>query len=237
MKTIGFRDVVNVVAYRATLMALKVRIALQRFLGRQNDYQPDPFGSIPPVTSTTRQSQDRFDAIQAFLPNGPISIIDVGCNDGYFVLKLATQGGICIGIDQDRNSIMIGQARAAINGVPNALFANLTITPENAANLPRVDVVICLSVFHHWVRHFGIERANIVLDELGGKAGKVLVFETGQPNEIGAQWAGLLSFMGGDPDVWIHDRLVTMGFDQVHPVGKYSTTVTDVPRTLFVGIR
>ena len=61
-----------------------------------------------------------------------------------------------------------------------------------------------------------------------------LIFETEQSNETGSQWPQILSFMGEDPEAWIRDFLVQIGFKNVTNLGTFSTDLTQMKRTLFI---
>lgn len=226
------RDLGNALAHRLTLAFLRVRLALQRRWVKV--YQPDPFARTVP--EGVRDSADRFEAFSEYLPAGPVSVLDVGCNEGYFVFRLAERGGLSIGIDQDRNAVMIAEARARVHGVPNAVFSNMAVTVDNVDALPDADVVILLSVFHHWARHWGPEVATDVLRRLAVHARHGLVFETGHSGELGARWTDALAFMGGYRE-WVRGVLAECGFSKVVEAGEYATTVSATPRVMFVAVR
>ena len=99
-----------------------------------------------------------------------------------------------------------------------------------------MDLVVFLSVFHHFVRYFGQDSALSMLSGIARKANRFLVFETGQPNEE-SSWAHELAFMGDDPGAWSEDTLRSLGFDRVLRLGQFATSVSDVKRHLLVGER
>ena len=68
-------------------------------------------------------------------------------------------------------------------------------------------------------------------------AERYLVFETGQPDEVGAKWAHELTFMEPDAKIWTQDFLREVGFDEVHNLGTFPTSVSDTPRHLFLAVR
>lgn len=144
---------------------------------------------------------------------------------------------MCIGIDSDRNEFMVARALATLRRQENAIFAQLDIDAAAAAALPEADIVLCLSVFHHWVRHLGAEPAIETLRAVASRAKRALVFETGQPEEEGARWTEALAFMKPDSDAWIRDFLATLGFAEVRYVGAFQTTVSPRPRNLYVALR
>ncbi len=227
------RGVASALMSRAEGLWLRFRVAAQRALAIGGRYQPNPFQGRP-VTEDQRACQERFEAAAAVLPpRGPLSCIDIGCNIGYFTFRMAERGGICLGLDIGRNEINLASGMAAVHDVRNAGFLRFEITPETVRGLPDVDVVICMSVFHHWVRKLGLEKATAIMDGVASKC-RYLVFETGQHNETDTDWAEDLSFMGADCDHWIRQFLRELGAVKVTHAGQFPTTLSKVKRHLYV---
>ena len=101
------------------------------------------------------------------------------------------------------------------------------------ASMPTFDVVLNLSVFHHWVKMYGPDDAQDMMRALAGKC-SMMIFETGQSNEVGTKWQEKLSFMGDDPQEWGKDFLQGLGFKTVEVIGTFPTGLTDVDRYLFL---
>jgi SAM-dependent methyltransferase len=219
-----------------TRLALLIRLNLQTLMLGSKGYQPNPFSDDS--SSDPRSSTARFRASVALLQDlvHP-SVIDVGCNQGYFTFKFAELGGICLGFDNDISELMIARARAALNSVDNVSFIHMTLTYDNIETLPKADIVVCLSVFHHWVRYYGKDKALSMLKALSEKAEKALIFDTGQPEEMSVKWSKLLGFMTPTGPEWIESQLGLYGFSVVRSVGTFSTLLSQVPRTLFVARR
>jgi hypothetical protein len=76
-----------------------------------------------------------------------------------------------------------------------------------------------------------------MLAMLAAKSAKVLVFDSGQPEESSTSWAQELSFMRPSGPVWIAEFLKSLGFSQVIEVGVFPTSLSPVPRSLFVARR
>lgn len=233
-RDVRWKDVVNAGLHRATRAGLRARLAAQSRLGLTTPYQPDPFAAG--TEDGLRSSAQRFEAFAPSLPDGPISVLDIGCNEGYFVFRMAERGGTCIGIDGDRNAVMVAEARAKLQLVPNALFANFPVEHSNVEGLPRFDVVILLSVFHHWVRHQGRESAEDLFAGLASHAGRYMVFETGQPDED-SRWANELAFMEPDFRSYVKGLFTSTGFSDVRELGSFPTTVSATPRVLWLATR
>ncbi len=235
----SYRNISYSLVSAATVALLRVRLFWQVRLGLLKVYQPHPFGEHwRGNAAELRACTDRLEAIVSNLPTDiPLSTLDIGCNLGYFTFQMAQRGGLCIGIDAGRKEIMAAEALARIYDAPNAIFTRMQIAPGIGPKLPQVDLVICLSIFHHLVRSFGEPTALEIMEQVAGAANRFLVFETGQPNEATAKWASELSFMGPDPDTWTRNFLVGLGFHKVSNLGSFPTSVSQIPRHLYLAER
>jgi SAM-dependent methyltransferase len=226
------RGLTSAALHRLERLLLRTRVGIQGLTGVVGHYQPNPFREE--ATSDRRACRARFLAFSAALPAGvPLSCLDIGCNAGYFTFRMAEAGGICLGLDIGRNEISYARGLAALHGVRNVAFLQFEITPHNVAALPHTDVIICMSVFHHWVRKLGLEQATRIVDGLARRC-RFLVFETGQHNESDTTWAPDLAFMGEDCDAWVRRFLSDRGFKSVTGLGNFSTTLSSVPRHLYL---
>jgi len=205
---------------------------LQKRLKLTKNYQPNPFDIIESIT--LRDCSDRFDAISNNLPHTPLSCLDIGCNEGYFTFKFAERGGFCVGLDAGRNEIMIADAIKQLNSVNNIVFSNSDVTLESLKGLPKFSLVIFLSVFHHIVRHNGLEYAKQYMNEISNINSKYLVFETGQPDEVTMSWAEEMSFMLPNIQVWVEEMLKDIGYDNIKVIGQHQAVKSTVPRLLFL---
>ncbi|HWV54430.1 class I SAM-dependent methyltransferase [Pseudorhodoplanes sp.] len=232
-----FRDVGNVVLDRGSRALLGLRLGLQNALALTHRYQPDPFSPIEGQRDP-RACEARFVAMsRATADLARPSVMDIGCNQGFFTFRFAQRGGVCFGIDNDRSELMTARARAALAGVRNVAFMELTLDEKSVMGLPRTDIVVCLSIYHHWVRYFGRDSADAVLAAIAGRATEALVFDTGQPEETETRWARELEFMKPTGREWIADRLSEFGFASVSHLGRFPTSLSPVPRDLFVARR
>lgn len=235
-RILSAKGIANAAINRLNRSAIQVRLACQYGFGLLGQYQPNPFGERVKERSSARECWDRLEAFEEILPDAPFSFMDLGCNTGFFVFRLAELGGFGLGIDSGRNEIMVCQTLATLHEIENVAFWKLSLTPATVVSLPRVDVVVFLSLFHHLVRHYGEKEAMGMLSTIATKADRFLVFETGQPNED-SSWARELRFMGEDPVTWSEGTLRSYGFDQVHRLGEYGTSISNVKRHLLVGER
>jgi len=210
---------------------ISVVFFVQKALKVTHNYQPDPFAK---KYKLCRDTNDRYDAILSNIDNYPESLIDFGCNKGFFVLKAAEKGSFSIGVDHDWFEIIWAKAVAHKNNIKKALFMNAEIDLNFVNKMPSFDMVVCTSIFHHWVRIYGKESAFNMMRVIASRTNKYLVFETGQYNEISTRWYKELSFMGNDCDKWVVEFLSEIGFNKVKIIGRHSTRLSDVKRTLFI---
>jgi SAM-dependent methyltransferase len=233
-----YRNIGNAFLFRATKILVKVQLFIQLKLGFFQTYVPNAFIAEDETLSDERASFERLKAINEFLPNDfKPTTLDIGCNMGFFTFQMAKRGGFSIGIDYGRNEIMAAKGLASWYSVSNVVFTQMKVTPENSLLLPKVDMVICLSIYHHWVRKLGEEESLRIMRGLAGSAGKYFVFDTGQPNEKGVEWNQCMNFIGSDINNWATNYFKELGFDNVYNLGDYKTSLSDVPRTLFIAVK
>ena len=178
-----------------------------------------------------RGCQDRWECIEQNLPSNHFSFLDIGSQVGYFTLSAAHKGAFAIGIERDKVYRKLAQAQAALHNLPLANFYNMELNSDSVVLLPEVDVTICLSVYHHWVREWSQEEADKIFSRLCSHTG-MMFFETGQCNEKNVDWAADMSFMGADPKAWGIQYLEDKGFDRVAVIGEFPTHLSDVERYL-----
>lgn len=229
------RGLTSAALYRSERLLLRGRLAIQEALNIPGDYQPNPFREDMAAGRLDRRAcLGRFEAFAAALPaQGALSCIDIGCNIGYFTFRMAARKGICLGIEIGRNEVNYARGLAALHNVRNANFLQFEVTPSSVAALPAADVIICMSVFHHWARKLGLEAATAIMDGLAARC-RYMVFETGQVNETDTTWAKDLAFMGQNSDAWIQQYLKARGFARITPLGLFPTTLSAVPRHLYL---
>jgi 2-polyprenyl-3-methyl-5-hydroxy-6-metoxy-1,4-benzoquinol methylase len=223
---------INAILNRLTKLFLKLRYFLQRKLNLTKMYQPNPF--IVDDGTNIRDCLERFSSIDEFLPREPLSCLDIGCNEGFFVFKLADRGGFCVGVDSGRNEIMAANSIKSIYQINNVIFSNMHVEPKDFKGFPIFNVVIFLSVFHHLVKNNGVDFAKNFVREIASINSKYLVFETGQPNEKGVTWAENMNFMLPDVDLWVKKMLLECGYKKVTIIGKNKSIRSDVQRFLFL---
>ncbi len=175
---------------------------------------------------------DRWNAIEKELGGFVGSAMDIGSNNGYFTFKLASMGYLCLGIESSKALCYICNLTKEINTLENAIFLNAKLE-DVIHRLPKFEVTIFLSLFHHIVREKGFEHASDIFSQLLSKTDRVMFFETGQSNEINTTWARDLPDMGKEPKVWLQDYLIKAGATRVKWLGDFESFLSPVPRSLF----
>lgn len=109
------------------------------------------------------------------------SLLDIGSNLGDFTARAAQAGFWSIGVESDVR--LLDRAVQRHKSVPRCAFMLASLDQADIAKLPRFDVVLLLSVHHHWHYDFGPGAAESMLRGLMAKANDVLIFESTSRNE------------------------------------------------------
>ena len=88
-----------------------------------------------------------------------------------------------------------------------------------------------LSVFHHWVKRFGKDKAIEMLRNISKKC-ECMFFETGQNNEKKMSWSQSLEFMGNDSRIWVKDKFKDFDLKK-SSYWQFPTGLSNVSRYLF----
>ena len=167
-------------------------------------YQPLPWVGINKA-QRGEPTNARWKAIEASLTDQKFrSGMDIGCNLGYFCFALAQKGVPMLGVDMDSRYIRIAQYASGKIGLSTVGLCQMVINTETVNLLPSVDLILLLSVWHHWVRSYGLDQASQILSALWNKTEKVLFFETGE-TEMSADFG--LPAMGDSSRKWVEDYL------------------------------
>jgi O-antigen chain-terminating methyltransferase len=195
-------------------------------------YQP-VFGKEEKSKAVTRACLDRWEAIAPFLRETKGSVLDIGCNIGYFSFMASKGGCFSYGVEANDFNITCCHAIKAETLVENCVFMKEKVDMDFVRKMPSFDVILNLSVFHHWVKVYGDQQSIEMMKILASKC-RAMIFETGQSNETCTKWHQKLFFMGKYPDKWIQSFLYEVGFQDVKIIGTFPTGLTDVDRYLFL---
>ena len=195
-------------------------------------YHPIPLPGFDDL-QPKRKCDDRVKMILDDMDNESATVLDVGCQIGYFSFMLAEKGYTVSSFDMLKKNIdiclLINKLRHK-KPSPDFFIAKLTL--ESIEQLTKVDYVICLAVFHHIIYYEGFDIAKKLMCRLRKKISKKMYFEIGQSNEPVEPWASSLPDMGEKPIIWISDFLREAGFEHIKLLGMISTHVSEVKRCL-----
>ena len=122
-------------------------IALLRLGFIRDPYQPVPYTSNR--SRRYRGTLERWNATLSVLDgSGSGSVLDVGCNTGFFSIEMAKRGNFSVGVDATGRQLMVANAIKDLYEVDGATFARMRIDPDNASSLPRFDMT---SVFRSFI--------------------------------------------------------------------------------------
>lgn len=194
-------------------------------------YQPITIPGFEDITPR-RACEDRLALITADMGAPPATVIDIGCQIGFFSFDLAKRGFLVRGIDSNSRNIRVARLLSTLPGASRPVFTCLELAPNTTSLLQPADYVLCLAVFHHIIYYQGLSVAKELISDLRSKTLQRLYFEIGQSNEPIEPWARYLPDMSPDPLEWISSFLLDGGFREIKLLGKVSTHLSDVPRYL-----
>lgn len=168
-----------------------------------------------------RDSQGRLRLIQSIVDFRGKSVIDLGCQMGFFSLSIAQEAASVLAVDASEDAISECRARADRLGSRNIRFLCAPITAELLDDLPRADITLCLSVLHHIVAHSSTYDVNQhtkpeIPDLLRAlqKLSNTLIFEMGEITEK-ADWVHPLRQLMPDQDAWIREHVFSDAYESV----------------------
>ena len=124
--------------------------------------------------------EDRYEMISTYIDQSDSNLLDIGCADGRLTSKFNKEIDLfCIGIDVSVSRI--NTARVNFEIEQDIGFILQDVTPTNIQKFPEFDIVLLLTVYHHWCRHFGIEKSEKMLDHLAKKSKKLFFEPPGRP--------------------------------------------------------
>jgi SAM-dependent methyltransferase len=181
-------------------------------IGRGRAYQEKLAGSLA----------ERCAQIETAIPPTAGSALDIGCNLGDLTAWCARRGLWSVGVDSSAE--LIADARRRHRAVPNCSFMTQTLGPDDIARLPVFDVVLLLSVHHHWLMAHGPDVSGQMLRNLADRTAKVLIFESASRNtRFGKYPPGFID--NDEASITAHHRgyleqYVGDAFSRIEPLGK-----------------
>lgn len=145
------------------------------------DYQPLPWVGIDEAPIRGEATIQRWIAIKPYIKEST-TLKDIGCCVGYFCLSAADELDLySIGIDSNPRFLRIANyAKQSIKLPAKVTFLELDVNPISISILPKTDITICFSIWHHWVFHYGLDNATTMLKSLWESTNNTLFFESGE---------------------------------------------------------
>jgi len=112
--------------------------------------------------------------LQEYVDDNDQNLLDIGCADGQLTTKFHDSGLFCVGVD--RAEQMLALSRSGQQYTDGIGFVRYDVTPDSIGKLPHFDIVLLLTVYHHWVNAYGLESAEKMLTDLKRRCDK-LFFE------------------------------------------------------------
>lgn len=190
----------------------RVRLRIDTFprggqlIGNQSyvNYQPLPWIGIS-GGRRAESSQSRWAAMAQVLDETAArSALDIGCNSGFFMIKLAERGIQTMGVEADPVLARTARYLASRFGNGFASVWEATLSDATVELLPQVDATVFLAVWHHMVRAHGLNQATHLLRSIWQSADKVMFFETGEL-DMGPEFC--LPDMSPTPRAWLENYL------------------------------
>lgn len=207
--------------------------------GRRELYQPIDSVEFDTSWGLVRRCRDRLDLMLTFLDERGLSrnrpsVLDLACSYGWFVGGMSRRGFPSMGVDPDPKALRIGQIAYGLSR--EQLVQSDAVTFAQRCNR-RYDVVLLLSILHHFALKPSLSRPEDVLRLVDAITGSVLFLDTGQAHE---QWFRRDLAQWDDQFIVEFIRRNT-SFDEVLPLGADSDNVAPYEaqygRTLFAAIR
>ena len=167
-----------------------IRRAGERFLirtilfsqRRELDYHPLPFSGDGGPSKRGDGSRSRLEAINAVVRSESVSpriALDIGSHIGFFAISLAKQGMFVHAVESNWDRLLLSFLLAREEKVPLSPIP-MRIDTGTVDLLPESDVTLCLSVWHHWVRCYGLDDATYILQVIVKKTRHLVFFDSGE---------------------------------------------------------
>jgi len=153
-----------------------------------------------------RRTNDR----SAFLNLKRKSVLDLGCNIGYFGWKHCELIRSYLGVDSDFSCTKAATSIKQVLGYEKINFLNMDVVEYIQTSQDHFDTCLFFSIYHHLMYQLGFEGAQNVLYRLNRICNE-LYFDMGQKNEPSnparSKWHNILP--EEDPEVFIKREVLT----------------------------
>jgi hypothetical protein len=199
-----------------------------------------PVASLPAGRATRGGgSESRWEAILPVVREQAVeSAVDIGACEGYFSIMLGEAGIPTIALEGTPGAARTAAFAVRRSGLEDVGVLTLALTPSNVVAVPASDSTLCLSIWHHFVRYYGLDAATSMLATIWDRTHKVLFFDTGE-DEMTPEYG--LPKMAPDARSWLAGYLAeTCPGSRVEHLGTHAAfdpSGRSVERNLFAVIR
>lgn len=102
-------------------------------------------------------NEERWEFIETNIDSDHETLVDLGCAEGFFVEKAGEKGLTVLGLEHNRNRVE--ETAERLRHLPNVTIEQRTLAPDTIDELESCDVMLFLTVHHHWVYQYGWEEA------------------------------------------------------------------------------
>jgi hypothetical protein len=161
-----------------------------------------PVASLPRIRATRGGgSESRWEAILPVVREHAVeTAVDIGACEGYFSIMLGEAGITTIALEGDPAVARTAAFAVRRSGLEDVGVLELALRPGNVVAVPASDGTLCLSIWHHFVRYYGLEATTGMMATIWSRTGKVLFFDTGE-NEMTPEYG--LPEMTPDARSWL----------------------------------
>ena len=174
----------------------------------------------------------KWTLLETELGDKPGSVLDIGCNEGFFPQFAAQAGWFSIGVDIDAATIQF--ARNNNMDLPNVGFMNAPVSTPFIETLPHFDVILFLSAFQEVYVALGREEALECFGALLSKCRKKLLLETASTS---AKYGEDALFASDNDETaitaWVNSLVAPYPDWRVRAVGATSYSDTEPYRYLY----
>ena len=121
-----------------------------------------PVASLPVARATRGTgSESRWEAILPVVrEQGVESAVDIGACEGYFSIMLGEAGIPTIALEGDRGNARNAMLAIRRSGLEDVGVLVLALNPGERRSRSNLGLTICLSIWHHFVRYYGLDDAT-----------------------------------------------------------------------------
>ena len=186
-------------------------------VGLFSPYHPIPDLAIGIAPHREAAVRERWKVIRSELPETPSSVLDVGCNVGFYVIESAKLHHFVTGIDTVELITALTIVKNAL-GLRNIMPVAMKINPENVHSLPSFDVVIILQLFHHLCVAYGDDGARDILRTLWRRTRGKLILEVEPRGPANEPVPSPLSPAADHGEDWIRKFFTPLGSSSVRVI-------------------